>query len=365
MQTIRLWKLVDNSQNKITVQKIGNVQETKTEKQLEDVITNNPELLMNDLRLIGRQTDTLGGPLDLLGVNEDGQLVIFELKKGALTREAVAQVIDYSSYLSSLDSESVSEHISRRSGKLGIEKIDNFATWYQENYGKTLSENKQPKMVLVGLGADEKTKRMVEFLSDRGVDISLITFHAFNDGDQTFFARQVEVEAKFPENQIAATKKNNLEQLKQKVKKFHVDEFYYNMSEFIRKYLPYAYEWPNPGGYSYSLPELTDSGKQSNRIYLALYLQDNRPGSVQLFIHNRALELVTENIQVIKDKYKTMIHNWSDGILIQVSSRKDWDNIKDDLEPLCQDIWNGWQKKRQEESREEFESATISNSEQE
>ena len=60
-------------------------------------------MLMPDLTLVGRQTPAGGGALDLLGVDEDGRLVVFELKRGTLTRDAVAQVIDYCSYLESLD----------------------------------------------------------------------------------------------------------------------------------------------------------------------------------------------------------------------------------------------------------------------
>ena len=58
-------------------------------------------MLMPGLKLVGRQTPTEGGPLDLLGVDEDGRLVVFELKREMLSREAVAQVIDYASYLDS------------------------------------------------------------------------------------------------------------------------------------------------------------------------------------------------------------------------------------------------------------------------
>ena len=129
MKAIVLWKINEHGTCEMNVEKIQNVKETQTEKQLEEVITRCPELLMEDLKLIGRQTETSGGPLDLLGVDNDGRLVIFELKRGVLTREAVAQIIDYSSYLAALDPEELSEHISSRSGNLGIDKVDNFLVW--------------------------------------------------------------------------------------------------------------------------------------------------------------------------------------------------------------------------------------------
>ena len=152
MKGIKLWKVQSNDDLNISVDEIENVSETETENQLEEVITRRPELLMKGLKLVGRQTETPGGPLDLLGVDADGRLVIFELKRGTLTREAVAQVIDYSSYLATLEPEELSKHIEERSGNLGIEKIEDFLQWYQEEFGKAFGEYETPAMVLVGLG---------------------------------------------------------------------------------------------------------------------------------------------------------------------------------------------------------------------
>ena len=53
-----------------------------TEALLEETLVKNPQMLLPGLRLIGRQTPTAGGALDLLGVDEDGRLVVFELKSG-------------------------------------------------------------------------------------------------------------------------------------------------------------------------------------------------------------------------------------------------------------------------------------------
>jgi RecB family endonuclease NucS len=108
------------------------INQTETESILEEVIVSCPEILIPGLKLVGRQTDTPGGPLDLLGVDANGRLVVFELKRGNLTRDAVAQIIDYGSYLAELDPERLSNHISERSGRLGIGRIEDFilnASW--------------------------------------------------------------------------------------------------------------------------------------------------------------------------------------------------------------------------------------------
>ena len=98
MEDIKLWEL-NGTQTKL----LGSNNRLESEQLLEDALVENPDLLIEDLTLIGRQTPTEGGPLDLLGVDGDGKLVVFELKRGTLSRDAVAQIIDYASDLDSMD----------------------------------------------------------------------------------------------------------------------------------------------------------------------------------------------------------------------------------------------------------------------
>ena len=161
---------------------------------MEDTLVNNPDLLLPGLRLVGRQTPTAGGPLDLLGVDRDGRLVVFELKRGTLTRDAVAQLMDYASALDSMDADELLEHISDRSGGRGIERIEDFQEWYES---EDLESIKPLRMFLIGLGADDpqcRTRRIVDFLaSNSNLDISLLTFHGFTHEGKTLLAKQVEV----------------------------------------------------------------------------------------------------------------------------------------------------------------------------
>lgn len=114
MEQLKIWS-IDNVRN-ATVTALNTAAQTESEGLLEDILTRNPDMLAVGLTLIGRQTTTTGGPLDLLGVEPDGRLSVFELKRGTLRREAVAQVID----LAAMDTESLYQHIAEQSGNLGI-----------------------------------------------------------------------------------------------------------------------------------------------------------------------------------------------------------------------------------------------------
>ena len=190
MEELKIWS-IDNSSGRVTA--LDSAAQTESEGLLEDILASNPDMLADGLKLIGRQTRTTGGPLDLLGVDPDGRLSVFELKRGTLRREAVAQVIDYSSYLEDMDTESLYRHIAEQSGNLGIPKIDDFEEWHRENYADDASLTPL-RMVLVGLGVDEPTERMVNYLVRSGVDMSLLTFHCFEQDGKTLFARHMEVD---------------------------------------------------------------------------------------------------------------------------------------------------------------------------
>ncbi len=185
---IQIWAIDEMAE----ITKVEPTGQTATEKLLEDAIVKDPDMLMSGLALVGRQTPNAGGDLDLLGVDEEGRLVVFELKRSKLTREAVTQVIDYCSALESMSDDDRAAHIAERSGQSGITKIEDFEEWYYEqDFGEQASLT-PVRMALVGLGVDDNASRMVDFLAKRGVDITLLTFHGYQYDGKTLLAKQVQ-----------------------------------------------------------------------------------------------------------------------------------------------------------------------------
>ena len=178
---IRIWQIDGPSK---TATPLNATEQAETELLLEDVLVRNPGMLMPGLTLVARQAPVDGGFLDLLGVDGDGRLVVLELKRDKLTRDAVAQVIDYCSYLESLTENELATYIVDHSGTNDIEKIGDFESWYGDRHGKELISLRPTKMVLVGLGTDARTQRMVEFLVQMGLDTLLFTFHGFQHEDK-------------------------------------------------------------------------------------------------------------------------------------------------------------------------------------
>ena len=191
MEDIQIWALDDSQAAQLETSN-----RMDSEQLLEEILVKNPDILMEGLKLVGRQTPTEGGALDLLGVDGYGRLVVFELKRGTLSRDAVAQVIDYASDLDRMNLDALSNHISQKSGSHSIEKIEDFQDWYINDLGFEDLESLKPlRLFLVGLGVDKTTERMVKFLAENSaMDLSLLTFHGFTMDGKTILAKQVEVD---------------------------------------------------------------------------------------------------------------------------------------------------------------------------
>jgi hypothetical protein len=157
------------------------------EAMLEQMITEDPTILSERWLLIGRQVRTThGGFIDLLALNQDGQLIVIELKRNMTPREVVAQAIDYASWVQDLPADEIASIYNRFSngGSLG----DTF----QERFGLPLDEeqlNGSHQIVIVASSLDLSTERIVNYLNKMDIAINVIFFQVFQDGDNQYLSR--------------------------------------------------------------------------------------------------------------------------------------------------------------------------------
>ncbi len=102
VKEVRLWQ-VGNGDHLTEIRDV----KLDLESRLEEWLVRDISVLDPGLLLIGRQVATDGGPLDLLCLNERGDLVIVELKRDKTPREITAQVLDYASCVVDLPNEKV------------------------------------------------------------------------------------------------------------------------------------------------------------------------------------------------------------------------------------------------------------------
>ncbi len=343
MEDIQIWS-IDGSQ----AAQLEPSSQMESELLLEEVLVSNPGLLMESLILVGRQTPTGGGPLDLLGLDEDGKLVVFELKRGALSRDAVAQVIDYASDLDAMQLDELADHISKRSDEHGIEKIEDFQDFYSQRFGE-LESLKPLRMFLVGLGVDDRTERMVRFLAENSkMDISLLTFHGFAHGDKTILAKRVEVEGGEDSDSRLTRRRpgraERQEQLNSRIERFDIRELFDGVKAMFQKNWPQAEQVSGTTSLSLRLPELADSGGQ-RRPYARI---DATEGGVRIVFYRRSVELLRDEFKRLSED--GLLGRWmgdldGDGYLeAQFSLTADkWDTHEETLTTLTREVYKAWE----------------------
>jgi hypothetical protein len=178
---IKSWQIIDG---KLVPLESSLVNDGKREKgDLEQWIKSNPQILGEDIVVIGEQVQTSSGPLDFLGIDNSGNAVIVELKRDKLPREALAQAIDYASDISSWEIDRLRVICKSYTGQ-------NLEDLLQEHFESIefddLTLNQSQRLLLIGTGVEESLGRMIEWLSDNyslGINAIVLNYAKTRQGD--------------------------------------------------------------------------------------------------------------------------------------------------------------------------------------
>lgn len=175
-----IWKVGD------TPQLLSEVS-LESEALLEQMIVADMEILSDRWLLIGRQVRTdYGGKVDLLALNQDGQIIVIELKRNLTPREVVAQALDYASWVKDLTADEIAHIYDRFSGGESIGDA------FENKFKARLDEeqlNGTHQIVIVASSLDASTERIVNYLNEMDVAINVIFFQVFQDSDKQYLSR--------------------------------------------------------------------------------------------------------------------------------------------------------------------------------
>lgn len=175
---IKVWEIQGD---KIVARDNAAFADAHKEDELEEWISQNPDILGEKLLVIARQLIIPEvGRLDLLCMDENGKLVIVEFKRASLPREAVAQGLDYASWLNSATEEEIlayaNQYLQKKSGDAERTLPDAFA----ETFGaKELPEwvCQNHRILLVAAGLDASAERIINYLAQKQIGINAAFFN--------------------------------------------------------------------------------------------------------------------------------------------------------------------------------------------
>jgi len=188
-------------------------EQVNKEIDLEILLENNPEYFFDNSKIliIGRQVITnLNTFIDLLGVDQLGNTVVIELKRGKTPRETLAQLIEYASFIDNLDYDQLNEIYQDYSGE-DASLEDYHQEYYKSEITDKVSWNKTSKLVIVASNITTEIKQTAMYLRKKGLDVYCVEFKYFVDnthnkmissdfivGDEEFLRKKLSSSAQLP-----------------------------------------------------------------------------------------------------------------------------------------------------------------------
>ena len=281
-----------------------------------------------------------------------------------------------------MSGEGLTEHITQRLGGDGIDdETTNFEDWYADWRAQHIEEPDEAlplvpvKMMLVGLGTDARATRMVNFLKNQGVDISLLTFHGYEHEGKTFLARQVWVESD-PTEEFRGRKESREE--RRRKRRLVIAEFAENhgvsdiFDEAIERFLKLANRYkPRPlkseYGYTFNASRPLKLPGHETSFNSPLSLRITQDGKMRVTFFPVSVHLCKRKFQEAEQSDPSLFRHESppnaprtNDVPEQwycVLDRSGWDEHKETLFELAKAVSKEWNKTEQEAESQAAQSA--------
>jgi hypothetical protein len=212
------------------------------------------------------------------------------------------------------------------------------------------------RLILVGLGVDERARRIVNHLAKTGLDIQALTFQAFQTGGQTFLARKVESVEPQTRTATAALgqKERNQRHLSELAHQQGVDELLNQVADFVSSRMP-SYHWPGKTTLTYYLSEQTDEGRPTQRAYASLTVGAKTRGQLILAFPRRAVDAGGDAVPKAATEITGSKCTESDATAFQVPIvAGTWPAVQQPLGALLDAMFAGWKDKVRRQSAEDL-----------
>jgi hypothetical protein len=185
-----IWR-IDSTENPISVS-LGAMD---FESRLEEILEKDISIASPNWMIIGRQVRTdWDGRIDLLAIDQEGNLIVIELKRNKTPREILAQALDYGSWVRNLKSDSIASIYNEYRGRYRAGEPDQSLdqAFLQRFNLRAMPDdlNDEHQLVIVASSLDPSTERIVKYLAEyHELSINALFFRTFKDGDREYLTR--------------------------------------------------------------------------------------------------------------------------------------------------------------------------------
>ena len=152
------------------------------ESVLEKWLESNPDKILENGRIliIGRQVRTdLGGFIDLLGVDREGNVVVVELKRDRTPRDVVAQALEYAAFAARLDVDALEGILRVHEHDESLSLADCHRECFSVGQSEAVAFNKDQHIVVVGQQVTPAIRQTASFLGSKGIHVTCVEFTFF------------------------------------------------------------------------------------------------------------------------------------------------------------------------------------------
>ena len=317
----------------------------KYEEQLENWILKNPDILTEDEKILFiKREKVLEKSEDLLGIDEEGNTVVIELKRGRTPRVIIAQALEYAA----------------RIYKMNYFELDKFARKFfaetKEPYNDlheafcdyfediNLNElkariNKKQRIILVAQDISEDVLKTADYLRLNGLDITCIAFRYYKEGELVIVDLDIDVRSSFedqadiPAQRVISDTEKFLIAVRERILDLHSDKIHYATRKPNRvvgfaldqeRNLSVSLSLKNNGDLIYSC-ELKFKDLNKNKIVSeklrstlekygeTLHFRDKKNGNLQLYsIHKWDYHQFEDEVFI--NKTVDILNNWLNAI---------------------------------------------------
>lgn len=164
-----------------------------TERQhLQEWVIGHPEILGPDILIVTMEFDRWksasasdASRLDILGLHSSGELVVAELKRDTAPDTVEMQAVKYAAMASRFTPETLADQHARFLAQRGqAVELDAAAELLAKHADTTPESLRRPRVVLLASDYPPTTAATAVWLSEMGIDITLMQYHAYRTGEE-------------------------------------------------------------------------------------------------------------------------------------------------------------------------------------